>query len=408
VYVTDEEDGIVLHGVQKKVWQKDQATGILADSCCRRPELDRFLVEQMTSRICTLLDDHGAYWEMHRRTIAHARKEFSGQRFAENFWSSVSELYAQFRGTSTSTEVVSDTLKRSLSECTIKNHEWERVFESPTQPMLRIKTGYGTVWELGGAIIHAYGNPPITLNDWSVLAQYNKTNAPRMTFANSLDELEGKYLHPLGGHREGVRRKWVRWISKTLTPFPALYRYAAHALAVYRRYGRFGFTRPKAEPEVELVRQGVRGYNVLRHRDRYYAILQREGEFSPGRAEAGEYSSCYRGHSVDEVLRSIGVSTLASRSFACEEDAEPAQVMMEGFHDFNIVRQGKEFYAILQSEGEFVKSKLLSRQYTYSFSGASLEEVQRKILSAPPAESAWNQSLRRSRGALQVFKRGTR
>ncbi|MEQ1846100.1 MAG: glycosyltransferase, partial [Nitrospira sp.] len=72
-YVTDEENGIVLRGVQTKVWQKDAVTDILVDHYYRRPELDRFLVEQLTTRICQLLEDHGAYWDMHRRTIVHAQ-----------------------------------------------------------------------------------------------------------------------------------------------------------------------------------------------------------------------------------------------------------------------------------------------------------------------------------------------
>ncbi len=407
-YVTDKENGIVLSGVRTEVWQKDAVIDILVDSYYRRPELDRLLVEQLTTRICRLLEDRDAYWDMHRRTIVHAHKQFSGRSFAESFWGSVSDLYAQFRGVSDPTEVASDDLRLALSDCTIQNHGWARVFESPSQPMLRIKTEFGMVWELSGAMIQTYGNPRIELNDWSVLAQYCKNGAPPGIYANTLEELEGTYLHPPGEQREGVRSKLVRWISKTLRPFPVLYHCAAQALAVYRRHGGFRFARPKADPEIELVRQGINGYNIIRHRDRYYAVLQREGEFSPEKAEVGDYSSCYQGGSVDEVLRSIATNIPASRSFACEEDAEPAQVVLTGFHNFNIVRQGKKFYAILQSEGDFLKSKLLSRQYTYSLSGASLEEVQRKILSALPAKSAWPKSLRHSPNALQVFKRGTR
>lgn len=408
VYVKDEENGIVLYGVRKEAWHKDEATGILVDRYCRRPELDDILVEQLTRRVCPLLEGHGAYWDMHRRTLSHAREWFSGQAFAQDFWNSVSDLYAHFRPTSVTAKAGSDRLGRSLSECTIRSDGWVRVFESPAQPMLRIKTEFGMVWELGGAMIQTHGNPRIELNDWSVLAQYYKPSAPPATYADTLEELEGKYLHPLGGRREGVRRKLVRWISKTLRPFPALYHYAAQVLAVYRRHGGFRFTRPKAEPEIELVRQGVTGYNIIRHRDRYYAILQREGEFSPEKADAGGYSSCYRGHSVDEVLRSIAANTPASRSSAFEEDAEPAHIIMEGFHNFNIIRQGKEFYAILQSEGQFVRSKLLSKQYTLSFSGLSLEEVQRKILMALTDESAWLQAWNNSVDSIEASRRGTR
>ncbi len=408
VYVTDKENGIVLYGVRKRVRPKDEETDCLLDRYGRWPELDTLLVEQMTSRVCALLDEPEVYWDVHRRTFSHAKERFSGEDFALDFWSVVSALYAKFRLASITEEIGPDRQDRSLNECTIQSDGWARVFESPPQPMLRIKTEFGMVWELGGAMIRTYGNPRIELNDWSALAQYYKANAPPVTYATTLEELEGAYLHPLGGRREGVRRRVVQWISKTLMPFPAFYRYAAQLLAVYRRHGGFRFARPKTEPEIELVRQGVTGYNIIRHRDRYYAVLQREGEFSPEKAEADGYSSCYRGHSVDEVLRSIAASISASRSFAREEDAEPVEVIVEGFHHFNIVRQGKEFYAFLQSESESARSKLLSKQYAPSFSGFSLEEVQRQILSALTAESGWLQGWKSPVDSIEASRRGTR
>ncbi len=387
IYVTDEMNGIVLRGVRERVWPKDGGRDGLLGRYGRWQELDKLLIEQMTSRVCALLDEPGAYGDVQRCTLSYAKERFSGQSFALDFWNSVSDLYAQYKPASDNGWACSDPLNRSLNECTIQGGGWAKVFERPPQPMLRIKTECGTVWELGGAVIQAYGNPCIELNDWSVLAQYYKPNTPMMTYANTLEELEGTYLHPLVGRHEGVRRKLVRWISKTLTPFPALHHYAARILAVYHRHGGFRLAKPNAEPEIELVRQGITGYNIIRHRDRYYAILQCEGEFSPKKAEAGGYSSCYRGHSLDDVLRSIAASP-ASRSFVCEEDDESAHIIAEGFHNFNIVRQGGEFYAFLQSEGELTSSILLSQQHAPAFSGLSLEEVQHKILSALATESA--------------------
>ena len=406
VYVSDEENGIVLYGVRKKVWPAGGGTDRLLGRYGRWPALDNDLVEQMTNRVSALLDEPRTYWDMHRHTLSHAKERFSGQSFALDFWSTVSDLYARCRPVSVTAKAGSDRLDRSLNECTIQAEGWTRVFESPPQPMLRIKTECGTVWELGGAMVRTYGNPRIELNDWSVLAPYYKANAPDGMYANTLEELEGTYLHPLGGRREGVRRKVVRWISKTLRPFPALYHYAAQVLTVYRRHGGLRFARPKVEPEIELIRQGVTGYNIIRHRDRYYAILQREGEFSPEKAETGGYSPCFLGHSVDEVLQSIAASIPTGGSFACEEDAEPAQVIVEGFHNFNIVRQGKEFYAFLQSEGEFTPSKLLSKQYAPFFYGLSLEEIQRKILGALAAESAWLQDSENPADSIDVLRRG--
>jgi hypothetical protein len=404
VYVTDEDTGIVLRGG----WPEEGRTDIVLDRYGRSQKLDDFLVEQMTSRADALLDEHGLYWHMHRRAIACAQDRFSGQSFAQEFWNSVSDLYAQFRSPVVSGRRGSDLPERSLCECTVQSGGWAGMFESPSQPMLRIKTEFGTVWEMGGAMIHIYGNPRIELNDWSVLARYCKVDAPQGTYAATIEGLQGKYLHPPGGRREGVRRQLVRGISKMLRPFPILYHYAARVLAVYRRHGGLKFVRLPIQPEIELVRQGVNGYNIIRHRDRYYAILQCEGEFSPETAEAGGYSLCHRGHSVDEVLRTIAASTAASMSFPGKEYDESPQVIVEGFHHFNIVRQGDAFYAVMQSGGECARSHLPSEQHVPSFSGLSLEEVQRKILEEVTASPAWLQAWTGSVDSVEASRRGTR
>ncbi|MCK9397953.1 MAG: hypothetical protein M0Q44_20480, partial [Methylobacter sp.] len=58
------------------------------------------------------------------------------------------------------------------------------------------------------------------------------------------------------------------------------------------------------------------------------------------------------------------------------------ELVLEGFHSFNIVRFGDEFHGILQIEGEFVQEKLLSKKYSCSFSGYSLLEIQNAIIAS--------------------------
>ncbi|MBX3325281.1 MAG: hypothetical protein U0223_16365 [Nitrospira sp.] len=401
-YIRDEEHGIVLHGMQKEVWQKDEQTGVLFDQYRRRPDLDEWLVDQMVRRTFALLEDQVAYRHMQSRAVAQARRQFSGQRFAEHFWISVLDLYAEFNGISASAKAVPDPLRPLLRDCTIQSGEWARIFESPTQPMLRIKTGYGTVWELGGMLIHAYGSPCVRLKDWSVLAQYCTAEAPPMTFARTLEELGGKYLHSLQGHSEQAGRRLVRWASTVLRPFPLVYKYAASMLALYRRYiGGARFSRLRVEPEIELVRQGVGGYNIIRHRDRFYAILQREGEFSPEKAEIGGYSSYYYGRSIEEIIRSITMANSTSETVLNSDDSESTAVVIKKFYGFTIVRQGKTFHA--HREKAFARPK----RDLSSFSAASLEEVQQCILSLLGAESGRHRSLGDAADPVDMSRGGT-
>jgi hypothetical protein len=65
------------------------------------------------------------------------------------------------------------------------------------------------------------------------------------------------------------------------------------------------FLPSRSDEDIELIREGVHGYNIIRHGDRYYAILQSEGAFIPDKVEAGGYSSCLAGYSRQEVEREI-------------------------------------------------------------------------------------------------------
>lgn len=393
VYVTDNENGIVLQGLRAAIWHKDAATGILVDRYCKTLDLDDSLVSQLTSRVGALLDAPDTYRNMRNRTMAYAQDQFSGQAFSDHFWDTVSDLYHRDKESSSGRDVAPIKVGGALLDCTVQGDGWARVFESPTQPMLRINTGLGVVWELGCAMIQAYGNPRIDLNDWSVLAQHYSPGAPQTTFANTLEELGGKYLHSVGPRRIGARLKLIGWIKRVLKPFPTLYGFAARVLSRFRSFLGSRFARPKADPDIELVRHGVSGYNIIRHLDRYYAIHQSEGEFSLHKADRGGYSSCFSDYSVDQVLQRIaGSGPLSLQASLADDDLGQIELVCEGFHGFKVIRRGVDFHAILQCEGAFVPEKLQSKQYSRSFSGYSLEEVQRAIVGALDSEQGRNET----------------
>lgn len=311
VYVTDNENGIVLQGMRDAIWYRDASTGILVDRYGKTPDLDDSLVSQLIRRICALLDRPQDYWNMQNRMTVSARDQFSGQAFSDHFWSTVSVLYQRYQDSYTERPIPSQE-GRSLLDCSVGGAEWDRVFESPTHPMLRINTGHSVVWELGGALIQAYGNPPFEPNDWSALAHYWSVGAPQSTFAHSLEELGGKYLGLSGIPGGSAIYKSVGWLSRVLKPYPVLYRQAAHIWRKVRRYHAYVTSKlMKSETndfDIELVRHGVSGYNIIRHIDRYYAIPQSEGEFIPAKAESGGYSSCFSGYSLKEVEHAVVVA----------------------------------------------------------------------------------------------------
>jgi len=309
VYVTNNQNGIVLQGVRDAIWHRDASTGILVDRYCRTPDLDTSLVSQLTTRVCALLDRGDAYQNMRNQMISYAQDQFSGQAFSDHFWNTVSVLYQRYRESSGNHAGIPIQERHSLPDCTVRDDEWARVFESPPHQMLRINTGYGVIWEMGGTLIQAYGDPPFEPNDWSVAAQYCSAGAPQVTFAYTLEELGGRYLGFNVSPGRSLIYQSVEWISGILKPHPVLHRQAARIWRkLYRYYAYFmsRLMKPKlSDFDIELVREGISGYNIVRHLDRYYAIPQSEGAFIPTKAEFGGYSSCFSSDTLQEVERTI-------------------------------------------------------------------------------------------------------
>ena len=303
-YVTDNQNGIILQGVRTAIGHGDVASGLFLDLPSRMPDLEDTLVGQLTNRVCVLLDKPDIYCNMRDYMMAYARDQFSGRAFSDHFWSAVSNLYHRNHEPSSKYSAIGG----ALLDCTVQAGGWDRLFEGSVQPTLRINTGLGMVSEWGGAMIHTYGNPSIDLNDWSVLSEYCRPGAPQMTFANTLAELAGKYLCSVEQQEVVIfkRLKLVEWIAGLLKPFPMLYRFASRILFKLRSVSRLRSSpKPKGDPDVELVRHGVYGYNIIRRFDRYYAILQNEGVFVSAKVESGGYSSCFSGYSLEDVEHAI-------------------------------------------------------------------------------------------------------
>jgi glycosyltransferase involved in cell wall biosynthesis len=382
VYVTDGENGIVLGGMREAIWHEESESGLLIDRYDRMLDVEKTLVSQLVSRIDALLEKPEAYRAMRSRMMAAARERFSGHAFSDQFWSEVEALYRRQLVAAPTPVGMPGRENDLLRDCALAPEAWERVFESPTQPLLRINAGHSRVWELGGAFILDHGNPRIGVSDWSVMAQYYSSEAPAITFAYTIEELGVRYLG-FHDHRVELAMAEIRgWLSLKLKPSPWLHRQAARVWrGLCRVYAAISswLLPSRSDEDIELVREGVHGYNIIRHGDRYYAILQSEGAFIPAKVEAGGYSSCLAGFSRQGVERAI-VALVESKLEQADRSDEDIELVREGVHGYNIIRHGDRYYAILQSEGTFIPAKVEAGGYSSCLAGSSRREVEYAIL----------------------------
>lgn len=295
IYVK-EDNGIILYGVKENLWQTNPELGISFNSYKRTEKLDSHLLEQMLTKTIALLDNETLYKDILNKMHAYVTANFSGKDYANDFWSNVLDGYT-----------ADDTIPSSslLNECLLQQNDIPRVFESPTQPLRRLYTGHAVVYEMGGMIIQAKGNPSIDLNDWSVLSRYIKENHIDLIFTDSIQNLQGLYLNinkinSVNNHKNNL----IKLISNILRPFPKLHKYAKNKrllttnLTQYYLNKFFGIY--KKEPS--LVVENYFNYNLVYYY-KYYALPMSAGEFDIKRVNTSQ--ECHASFSLEKLLKKL-------------------------------------------------------------------------------------------------------
>lgn len=390
LYVKDGHSGIVLEGVLSENWKKDPATGVLVDRYHRSKALDDALVSQLTCRISALLAVPSAFDAMRENALSCARNQFSGSAFSDEFWTKVQTLFTEHVGKEPRSELASSEVISEIDCCLVKQRDWPRIFESVPHPITRIFSGNGWITELGGAFIHTkIGDPPIELHDWSVLAEYYRGVSPSLHYATNIKALGGRYMAHFGEvFYESRLRLFINWVSRLLMPFSSLHRFAARMLKAVRKMKRLLSKRGGAAErqlesvdDIQLVKRDEFGMNIIRFFDKYFAIPQNEGEFSIAKIERGEYSICFFGNTIGEVLAKIAEDKAQSQTERAihNQNQKQLELIEEGFHGLNIVRFIDHFYALPQSAGCFQYSRFLAGKYKKIYSNKSIAGIKAEI-----------------------------
>ena len=311
IYVADGEHGIVLQGVREANWRVDPDTGLLFDTYSRNPALEKSLVSQMTSRIIGILSDPGQYDRLRNNGVARAQREFSGEAFSVDFWGSVACIYDEYKKGKNYHGNSKFSRDKSLEGSLVDESAWARLFESMPQPQRRMYTGDSVVWSFGGAFVHAYGNPAMSLKDWSVFEHYFDKNSPLLRFSDSLGGLEGRFLS--FGEREkelSWYNKFVGLLARKLTGYPKIYAFGRYIFKRIRpsvifinqflNFLRFKYGKGEKYPDIELIATDINGFSIARFYHKYCAIPEGEGDFDIEKIKSG-FSSL----SCDRLLRKV-------------------------------------------------------------------------------------------------------
>jgi hypothetical protein len=316
VYVKDSENGIVLSGMRDAIWSHDSVTGILVDNYAKiTPAADDALVQQLSSRIIELLGNPDAALTLRNRMLEKARRDFSGQDFARQFWSDVQALCAA----SSPPKNINQIPAPEIVDCLLTGESWARVFESVPQPVHRVYTGDGVILEVGGVFHHVQGNPTLQLADFCVLKRHLNSAFPRMKLDYGLDTLVENLLRQDLERPEIKRSRMRSWVSKKLAPYPGVHSFVnskrtqtSRTLRAMIRFSRRAFNYCKfrcgfldQSQDVELIFQDVDGLIVIRHHHLYLAAPRSVGEAEIDIMKIHESCGKLVSFSLEGVLRKM-------------------------------------------------------------------------------------------------------
>jgi hypothetical protein len=244
-YIVDDQNGLILKGVWAHNWKKDTEADVFMDTYRKDESLDTKLVSQLSHRVIPLIEKPDAYHIIQANTMAAYERSFSGEDFCTDFWSAVGSLYEKRLAASEKSPEPFGWNRSDYpgdhcpAECFLGPADWSRVFESCPQPVLKLYTGFGSVYELAGAFLCLnnkgwIGKPKMDLHDWSVLSEFLDKKRYSLHYAVSLEEAVGNLFENMD--RKGKRSyPWSHPAKESIKAFLGE-EYSRDVKNVYRRF----------------------------------------------------------------------------------------------------------------------------------------------------------------------------
>jgi len=121
-------------------------------------------------------------------------------------------------------------------------------------------------------------------------------------------------------------------------------------------------------PAVEIADDDGLGTRIIVCDGRCFGLISEPAAFSLQWLLAGKYARVVEGPSVAAVKRRLD-----------GHDEPPVELVLDGFHGFNIVVCEQKYFGVPQSSGAFSPNKAFAHHYAVCFEGTSLEQVKGKI-----------------------------
>ncbi|NEO83076.1 MAG: discoidin domain-containing protein [Spirulina sp. SIO3F2] len=131
---------------------------------------------------------------------------------------------------------------------------------------------------------------------------------------------------------------------------------------------------PVKVTEPILIEEGYRGFNIIQFKDRFYAILQADGEFKINKFKSDAYLQAIEASTADLIKEEINLALLGDLA-----NVTYPILVEKSFNGFSLFIYKNKYYAIPKVEDRFDFSKLRNGEYSRFFFAPDHESLKSKI-----------------------------
>lgn len=240
VYVKDRVNGIVLSGVKRELWSRDDSLRIEYDVHSRYSKIEAKITSDLISRLDEVLTHPEEIERMSVNSLHSVRERFSGEVFVGRLTEEL--LRRVFPGSESSSDRLASG-ERWLEEIA-PNH-----FEGPCTPYMRLRLEKGSVFQVGKNYVFVpHARHLVRSQDWSLLkiaheqwSPSSEVQAPAAVFPSLVEGIEfanNSLLRPpikqfsrFSGRPLLRERMWLR-----LRPYPKVFRISRDLYHTLRRW----------------------------------------------------------------------------------------------------------------------------------------------------------------------------
>ena len=373
LYVKDGINGFVVGSIRDRLWKVDPKTKLMFDDYDKQDEILSGLDLEILTKIQTIQKNKFLLSDIQKKCYISGVEKHCGAAFAHNIWHHITSQTRFIKLSGFKQSILSQSildLSKNLS-----------LFESPTQPCLKLNLGKFRIYEVGGCLIRKSYDDQYLIHEWSPIESLNKS----FDIKRDLIAFNGNFIEKPKHKNEDFDMVVMSWLeelkekikvlfynNKKLYRMFKIFYHIIRSMLIYilrvkhsflnnLGYGVAKNEHLKFRSEIDDIRSEL---FIVSCDNQLFVVPQKSGFFSKERFDKKEYAFQLCFNSLNNLEYEIDLMI----------KSEP-ELNVENCNGFNIIKKDKCYFAIRQADGAFNLIKFINGEYRYTSFSLNLDEV---------------------------------